>query len=137
MSFDLKKVAVVYSVIEKISTEKIKKWDIKNSNELHIELFDEVTEEINAVLKDYQIINHSRVTYIPTTANTINVFTVTNTTVAAADTVILNQRTGNTSAYQISVSQVAAGSFQVQVYNYLAVAVAEAPILNFAVIKTA
>jgi hypothetical protein len=71
MSFDLKKVAVVYSVIEKISTEKIKKWDIKNSNELHIELFDEVTEEINAVLKDYQIINHSRVTYIPTTANTI------------------------------------------------------------------
>jgi hypothetical protein len=72
-----------------------------------------------------------------TTANTINVFTVTNTMVAAADAIILNQRTGNTSAYQISVSQVAAGSFQVQVYNYLAVAVAEAPLINFAVIKTA
>ena len=72
-----------------------------------------------------------------TTANTINVFTVTNTTVAAADTIILNQRTGNTSAYQISVSQVAAGSFQVQIYNYLAVGTAEAPILNFAVLKTA
>ena len=72
-----------------------------------------------------------------TTANTVNVFTVTNTTVAAADAIILNQRTGNTSAYQISVSNVAAGSFQVQIYNYLAVGVAEAPILNFAVIKTA
>ena len=72
-----------------------------------------------------------------TTANTINVFTVTNTTVAAADTIILNQRSGNTSAYQISVSNVAAGSFQVQIYNYLAVGVAEAPVLNFAVIKTA
>ena len=72
-----------------------------------------------------------------TTANTVNVFTVTNTTVAAADTIILNQRSGNTSAYHIFVSNVAAGSFQVQIYNYLAVAVAEAPILNFAVIKTA
>jgi hypothetical protein len=71
MSFDLTKIAVVYSVIEKISTEKIKKWDIKNSNELNIELFDEVTEEIIAVLKDYQIITHSRLTYIPTNANTI------------------------------------------------------------------
>lgn len=72
-----------------------------------------------------------------TTANTINVFTVTNTTVAAADTIILNQRTGNTSAYQIGVCNVAAGSFQVQIFNSLAVAVAEAPILNFAVLKTA
>ena len=72
-----------------------------------------------------------------TTANTVNVFTVTNTTVAATDTIILNQRTGNTSAYQISVSNVAAGSFQVQIFNYLAVAAAEAPILNFAVLKTA
>jgi hypothetical protein len=72
-----------------------------------------------------------------TTANTVNVFTVTNTTVAATDTIILNQRTGNTSAYHIFVSNVAAGSFQIQVYNYLTVAVAEAPILNFAVIKTA
>ena len=70
-----------------------------------------------------------------TTANTINVFTVTNTTVAAADTIILNQRTGNTSAYIITVSNVAAGSFQVQIFNYLAVT--ESPILNFAVIKTA
>jgi len=72
MSFDLTKLAVVYSVIEKISTtKKIKKWEIKNSNELNIELFDEVTEEVYAILKNYQIINHSRVTYIPTTANTI------------------------------------------------------------------
>ena len=50
-------------------------------------------------------------------------------------TIILNQRTGNTSAYIITVSNVAAGSFQVQIFNYLAVT--ESPILNFAVIKTA
>jgi hypothetical protein len=50
--------------------------------------------------------------------------------------IILNQRTGNTSAYQFGVSNVAEGSFQIQIFNSLAVAVAEAPILNFAVIKT-
>ena len=72
-----------------------------------------------------------------TTANTINVFTVTNTTIAATDVIILNQRTGDTSAYQFGVSNVAAGSFQIQIYNSVAVGVAEAPILNFAVIKTA
>jgi hypothetical protein len=72
-----------------------------------------------------------------TTANTANVFTVTNTTVAATDVIILNQRTGNTTAYQIGVSNVAAGSFQVQIFNRLAVTPAESPILNFAVIKTA
>jgi hypothetical protein len=61
MSFDLTKLAVVYGVIEKISTaKKIKKWEIKNSNELNIELFEEVTEEVNAILKNhYQIKNHS------------------------------------------------------------------------------
>jgi hypothetical protein len=72
-----------------------------------------------------------------TTANTYNLFTVTNTTVAATDVIILNQRSGSANSYILSVANVAAGSFQVQVYNYLTVAVAEAPLINFAVIKTA
>jgi len=72
-----------------------------------------------------------------TTSNTSNVFTVTNTTVAATDVVILNQRSGTTGSYILDVANVAAGSFQVQIYNSAAVAVAEAPVINFAVIKTA
>ena len=72
-----------------------------------------------------------------TTANTTNVFTVTNTTVAATDVIILNQRSGTSGSYLLNVSNVADGSFQIQIYNSVAVAVAEAPILNFAVIKTA
>jgi len=72
-----------------------------------------------------------------TTANTVNVFTVTNTTVAATDVIIVNQRTGTANSYIFSVANVAAGSFVIQINNTLAVAVAEAPIINFAVIKTA
>jgi hypothetical protein len=72
-----------------------------------------------------------------TTANTVNVFTVTNTTVAATDVVIVNQRSGTANSYIFSVANVAAGSFIIQINNTLAVAVAEAPIINFAVIKTA
>jgi hypothetical protein len=65
------------------------------------------------------------------------VFTVTNTTVAATDVIIVNQRSGTANSYIVSVANVAAGSFVIQVNNTLAVGVAEAPIINFAVIKTA
>jgi hypothetical protein len=67
----------------------------------------------------------------------MNVFTVTNTTVAATDVIILNQRTGTTGSYIFDVANVAAGSFVVQIYNVVTTAVAEQPIINFAVIKTA
>jgi hypothetical protein len=72
-----------------------------------------------------------------TTANTTNVFTVTNSTVATTDVIILNQRSGTSGSYLLNVSNVATGSFDIQIYNSVAVAVAEAPVINFVVIKTA
>ena len=71
-----------------------------------------------------------------TTANTYNLFTVTNTTVAATDVIILNQRSGSANSYILSVANVAAGSFNIQIFNTTAVAVAESPIINFVVFKT-
>jgi hypothetical protein len=72
-----------------------------------------------------------------TTANTYNLFTVTNTTVAATDVIILNQRSGSANSYILSVANVAAGAFNIQIFNTTAVAVAESPIINFVVFKTA
>ena len=72
-----------------------------------------------------------------TTANTYNLFTVTNTTVAATDVIILNQRSGSANSYIFSVANVAAGAFNIQIFNTTAVAVAESPIINFVVFKTA
>jgi hypothetical protein len=70
-----------------------------------------------------------------TTAGTFTSFTVTNSTVAATDTVQVSMKSGSADSYIITVSAVAAGSFRVQIYNVAAVAVAEAPVINFAVIK--
>jgi hypothetical protein len=70
-----------------------------------------------------------------TTAGTFTSFTVTNSTVAATDTVQVNMKSGSVDSYIITVSAVAAGTFRVQIYNVAAVAVAEAPVINFAVIK--
>jgi hypothetical protein len=70
-----------------------------------------------------------------TTAGTFTSFTVTNSTVAATDTVQVNMKSGSVDSYIITVSAVAAGTFRVQIYNVAAIAVAEAPVINFAVIK--
>lgn len=70
-----------------------------------------------------------------TVAATFSTFTVTNSTVEATDTIIVNQKSGSAESYIFTVSAVSAGSFKVQVYNVAAVAVAEAPIINFSVIK--
>lgn len=62
-------------------------------------------------------------------------FTVTNSTVAATDVVIVNQASG-TDLYQIHVTDVAAGSFQVT-FATTAGTTTEQPVFNFAVIKGA
>lgn len=71
-----------------------------------------------------------------TTAGTLASFTVTNSAVAATDVVIVNFASGATAdKYGLSVTAVGAGSFRIQIHNIAAVAVAEAPVINFAVIK--
>jgi hypothetical protein len=71
-----------------------------------------------------------------TTVSTFASFTVTNSAVAATDVVIINIGSGATAdRYNVTVTAVAAGSFRVQIHNVVAVTVAEAPILNFAVLN--
>ena len=71
-----------------------------------------------------------------TTAGTLASFTVTNSAVAATDVVIVNFASGATAdSYGLSVTAVGAGSFRIQIHNIAAVAVAEAPVINFAIIK--
>jgi hypothetical protein len=60
-------------------------------------------------------------------------FVVTNSTVAATDTIIINQSTG-TNLYILLITAVAAGSFNVTFYTTSGVAT-DAPVLNFAIIK--
>jgi hypothetical protein len=60
-------------------------------------------------------------------------FTVTNNTVAATDTIIVNQKSG-TDKYIILVTNVAAGSFQIT-YATTGGTTTEQPVFNFAVIK--
>jgi hypothetical protein len=60
-------------------------------------------------------------------------FTVTNSAVAATDTIILNQKTG-ANQYVLLVTAVAAGSFNITLYA-LAGTATEAPVINFAVLK--
>jgi hypothetical protein len=60
-------------------------------------------------------------------------FTVTNTLVAATDTIILNQNSG-TNLYVLLVTAVAAGSFNITFYTTGGVAT-DAPVINFAIIK--
>ena len=60
-------------------------------------------------------------------------FTVTNSTVAATDTVIVNQDTG-TDLYQIFVTNVGAGSFRIT-FATTGGTTTEQPVFNFAVIK--
>ena len=60
-------------------------------------------------------------------------FTVTNSSVAAADTVVISQKSG-TDAYTATVSAVAAGSFKVTIVD-LTGTTNESPVFNFAVVK--
>lgn len=60
-------------------------------------------------------------------------FTVTNSAVAATDTIIICQKSG-TDLYDLSVSAVAAGSFNVT-FNTKSGTTTEQPVFNFAVIK--
>lgn len=60
-------------------------------------------------------------------------FTVTNSTVAATDVIIVNQKSG-TDKYQAFVSAVAAGSFAIT-YSDISGTTTEQPVFNFAVIK--
>jgi hypothetical protein len=60
-------------------------------------------------------------------------FTVTNSAVAATDVVIVNQKSG-TDKYEIFVTNVSGGSFQITNYA-VAGTTNEAPVFNFAVIK--
>jgi hypothetical protein len=60
-------------------------------------------------------------------------FTVTNSAVAATDTIIVNQRSG-TDLYMISVTAVGAGSFRIS-FATTGGTTSEAPVFNFSVIK--
>lgn len=66
-------------------------------------------------------------------STTAATFTVTNSAVAATDTISLNQRSG-TNLYVLLVTAVAAGSFNVTFYTTGGTAT-DAPVINFAVIK--
>lgn len=59
--------------------------------------------------------------------------TVTNSTVAATDTIIVNQKSG-TDLYEIHVTAVAAGSFRLS-FRTTGGTTTEQPVFNFAVIK--
>ena len=60
-------------------------------------------------------------------------FTVTNSTVAASDVIILNQKSG-TDLYDLMVTAVATGSFNIT-FRTTGGATTETPVFNFAVIK--
>lgn len=69
-------------------------------------------------------------------ATTSVTFTLTNSTIAATDTVIVSIKSGATVAsYLVQVDSVAAGSCQITLRNYTAGSLGEAVVLNFAVIK--
>ena len=66
-------------------------------------------------------------------SSTAATFTVTNSTVAATDVIILNQKSG-TDLYDLMVTAVAAGSFNLT-FRTTGGTTTETPVFNFAVIK--
>lgn len=63
-------------------------------------------------------------------------FVLTNSAIAATDAIIVNIGSGATAnAYKVEVTAVAAGSCRIQLHNFSGAALAEALVLNFAVIK--
>ena len=63
-------------------------------------------------------------------------FTVTNSTIAATDVVVLSVKSGATNNYSFNVSAVAAGSFNITFWAQSGTAV-DAPVVNFVVLKGA
>ena len=71
-----------------------------------------------------------------TTAATFASFTLTNARIAAADVVIVNFASATSAdSYGVCVTAVAAGSCRIQIHNIVAVGTAEAPVVNFTIIK--
>jgi hypothetical protein len=69
-------------------------------------------------------------------SNTVKNFVVTNSLVEVGDVPVICMKSGGTvGEYLIGIDAVAAGSFNVQIYNQGAGALAEALVLNFVVIK--
>jgi hypothetical protein len=64
-------------------------------------------------------------------------FTVTNTLVAGTDVIIVNISGGTSSAYLVSVTAVAAGSFKITLYNASGGSLSEAVVISFMVLKSA
>lgn len=70
-------------------------------------------------------------------ANSSASFTVTNSTVAATDNIIVTRASGGTgNRYTIQVSAVAAGSFEITILNNSAASQSDVIVINFAVIKS-
>ena len=68
-------------------------------------------------------------------ADTTVTFTLTNTTIAATDLLVLNHDAGGTAGSYLLNAQCAAGSVSINVRNVTAGALAEAIVIGFAVIK--
>tara|TARA_R100001509_G_scaffold72739_1_gene40570 strand:- start:1013 stop:1432 length:420 start_codon:yes stop_codon:yes gene_type:complete len=68
-------------------------------------------------------------------ANTTVSFTLTNTTVAATDIIVLNHVSGGTAGSYLLNAQAAAGSASINVRNITSGSLSEAIIIGFAVIK--
>jgi len=65
------------------------------------------------------------------------IFTVTNSTIASTDVVIVNHASGGTAgSYFVGISSVASGSFGIVVTNVSAGSLSQAIVLNFAIIKS-
>jgi hypothetical protein len=69
-------------------------------------------------------------------SNSVKNFVVTNSLVGADDIPVIAIKSGGTlGEYLVGIDAVAAGSFTVQIYNQGGGALAEALVLNFAIIK--
>jgi hypothetical protein len=68
-------------------------------------------------------------------AATTVTFTLTNSTIAATDLLVLNHTSGGTAGSYLLNAQAAAGSASINVRNVTAGALAEAIVIGFAVIK--
>ena len=64
-------------------------------------------------------------------------FTVTNSTIASTDVVIVNHASAGTAgAYLVGISSIAAGSFGITISNVSAGSLSQAIVLNYAIIKS-
>ena len=68
-------------------------------------------------------------------ANTTVSFTLTNTTVAATDIIVLNHVSGGTAGSYLLNAQAAAGSASINVRNITSGSLSEAIVIGFAVVK--